>query len=314
MHNLFMFDVSKEIETISEIISDIFSEKALKISPLIGKGSVNQIFIVETASSKLVVRMNESNSLDEYKKEIWASEKAKEKGIYTPEILKIGVFDEKAYSIQEFVEGSEGRDALIDKKFIWKKLGEYASLIHTIKVAGFGLGFGDLTQGNAEKSWLKYLDYNIESLDENDELLKLDILTKSQSEKIKGIFENLRLRKFEFGLNHGDLSLKNTIVDKFEIVNLVDWGSAEASIAPHHDLIELLKINVLENNPDDSEIRAFLGGYGISDDEYQMMLPDLMALSLLRAFDKLRWAIDWKIPEIEEYVFEARETVKRFLL
>jgi fructosamine-3-kinase len=302
------------VEAVLEIISNVFSERALKISQLTGKGSVNEIFIVETENSKLVVRMNDANSLDEYKKEVWSVNRAKEKNIPVSEILNVGVFGEKAYSIQKFIEGSEGRDSSIDKKFIWEKLGEYASRIHKIKVAGFGLGFSDLLEGNAEKSWLKYLDYNIESLNEDDELLKLGVMTIMQSENIRNIFENLRLRKFEFGLNHGDLSLKNTIVDDFGTVHLVDWGSAEASIVPHHDLIELLKMNMLENNPDDAEFRAFLDGYDITSVEYEMMLPDLKGLSLLRALDKLRWAMDWKIANLEDYIFEAKETVKNFLL
>ncbi len=302
------------VKTVSEIISNIFSERALKISQLTGKGSVNEIFLVETEISKLVVRMNDANSLDEYKKEVWSVNRAKEKNIPVAEIVNVGIFGEKAYSIQKFIEGSESRDLSIDKRFIWEKLGEYASRIHTIKVAGFGLKFSDLIEGNAEKSWLKYLDYNIESLNEDDELLKLCVMTKAQSENIRNIFENLRLRKFEFGLNHGDLSLKNTFVDDFGTAHLIDWGSAEASIVPHHDLIELLKMNMLENNPDDVEIRAFLDGYGITSDEYEMMLPDLKGLSLLRAFDKLRWAIDRKIVNLEDYIFEAKETVKRFLL
>lgn len=302
------------VETVSEIISNIFSERALKISQLTGKGSVNEVFIVETENSKLVVRMNDASSLDEYKKEVWSVNRAKEKNILVAEILNVGVFGAKAYSIQKFIEGSEGRDSSIDKKFIWEKLGEYASRIHKIKVAGFGLKFSDLIEGNAEKSWLEYLDYNIESLNENDKLLKFGVTTRAQSESIRNIFENLRLRKFEFGLNHGDLSLRNTIVDVFGKAHLIDWGSSEASIVPHHDLIELLKMNMLENDPDDAEFRAFLDGYGITKDEYEMMLPDLKSLSLLRAFDKLRWAIDWKIENLEDYIFEAKETVKRFLL
>ena len=69
---------------------------------------------------------------------------------------------------------------------------------------------------------------------------------------------------------------------------------------------------MLENDPDDSEIEAFLGGYGISKIEYEKILPDLKTLSLLRAFDKLRWAIDWKIQNLEDYIFQAKETVNKF--
>ena len=109
------------------------------------------------------------------------------------------------------------------------------------------------------------------------------------------------------------MSLKNTIVDNAGTIHLLDWGSAEASIVPHHELIQLLKLNMQENNPSDAEIEAFLDGYGILKDEFEKMLPDLKSLSILRAFDKLRWAIDWKIPELKDYVSQAKETVERYL-
>ena len=306
--------MDEEIGIVAKIVANELQEKPLKISPVLGKGFVNRVFLVETSNSKIVVRINELNSLDEYQKEKWSVNQALEKNISTPKILKIGVFDDCAYSIQKYIQGVEGRDFPADKKFIWKKLGEYASRIHLVEVGGFGLQFSDMTHGDSQKLWLKYLNYNIESLNETDELLRLNVLTNTQSKRVREIFERLKARKFAFGLNHGDISLKNTIIDKLGTVHLIDWGSAEASIVPHHDLIQLLKMNMLENNPDETEIKAFLNGYNITNEEFELILPDLRNLSLLRAFDKLRWAIDWEITNLEDYIFQAKETVKRFLL
>lgn len=302
-----------QIETVAKIFASVFAETVLHISPLIHKGAVNQVFVIQTKNSKFILRINAADSLDEYEKEVWASGRAFKRGVFVPAILKIRVFEEKAFSIQAFIEGTEGRNLAGDKSFVWKKLGEYASRIHQIKTVGFGLNFQNLTAGNAQKSWLEYLEYNIESLHETDELRKLGVLSAAQSENVTEIFENLRWQKFVFGLNHGDLSLKNTIIDDSGIIHLIDWGSAEASIVPHHDLIQLLKMNLLENDPNDTEIRTFLDGYGITSGEYKTMLPDLKALSLLRTLDKLRWAIDWKIVNLEDYIYEAKATIKKFL-
>ena len=309
-----VFNVRKDTETISKIISDEFAELPLKISPLIDRGSVNKVFLVETENFKFIFRTNNLNSFDEYEKERWAANRAINKNIPTPQILKTGVFDNQAFSIQNYVEGVEGREFSGDKKFIWKKLGEYARQIHTVKIGGFGLKLGDMTEGDCKTLWLKYLDYNIESLkDKNDKLPELGVVTRKQSELIGNIFENLRSRSFLFGLNHGDLSLRNIIVDNAGTIHLLDWGSAEASIVPHHDLIQLLKMNMQENAPSDPELEYFLDGYGILKGEYEEMFPDLKNLSILRAIDKLRWAIDWKIPELKAYVSEAKETVERYL-
>ena len=305
--------MNEEVENCAQIILSEFAERPFKVLPLTGKGFVNKVFLVELKDSRLILRMNATASLDEYEKEKWASDLAREMRIPTPQILRTGVFENQAYSIQEFIAGTDGRNLPGDKRFIWKKFGEYAKRIHQIEVGGFGLRFRDMTAGNSNEVWQKYLAYNIESLNETDKLLKLGVITPAQSKTIRGIFENLNGRDFRFGLNHGDLSLKNTIADAHGTVHLVDWGSAEASIVPHHELIQLLLIKMQENNPDDAELAAFLEGYGISENEYRQMLPDLKALSLLRAFDKLRWAIDWKISELGDYILTAKQTVEKYL-
>jgi Predicted aminoglycoside phosphotransferase len=251
--------------------------------------------------------------LEEYTKEAWCIEKALVRSIPVATVLDVGVFEEHAFMIQAYIEGDEGRDSVFPRSDIWHQLGKYAKEIHSIEVAGFGLTLTDLTQGNSRASWLEYLDYNIESLNENDELLKLNVVTQSQSTLIRTLFEELKGQSFDFGLNHGDLSLKNVIVDKTGKITLVDWGSAEASIVPHHDLIQMLKMNMLENDPDDSDMQAFVEGYGILPSEFAQMLPTLETLLLLRAFDKLRWAIDSGFEGLQSYIIHARRAVERRL-
>ena len=130
---------------------------------------------------------------------------------------------------------------------------------------------------------------------------------------MRRVFADLREREFTFSLNHGDLSLKNTIVDRGGKVNLLDWGSAEAAVVPHHDLIQMLKMQMLEGDPSDEEIAAFLEGYGISPAEYDQMLPELDSLLALRAFDKLRWAIEWNAAEVGRFADHARDALSRCL-
>ena len=287
------------------------NKRQVSVVPILGKGSVNKVFIVEEAKAKVVVRMNDDRAaLDEYTKEGWCIEKAAAKGVPVSDVLEVGMFEEHAFMIQTYITGDEGRNSQLSRNHVWQQLGKYAKLIHSIEVVGFGLKMSDLTEGDYRKSWLKYLDYNINSLNERDELLRLNVVNESQSKIIRAIFENLKEKPFNFGLNHGDISLKNVIVDEAGGVNLIDWGSAEASIVPHHDLIEILKMNMLENAPDKEEIQAFLNGYGISQIEFEQMMPELESLLLLRAFDKLRWAIDWKIETLGEFVSHAKDAVK----
>lgn len=306
--------MSNDIQLVSRISSKFLNDRHLRVVPILRRGSVNKVFIVETRNTKLVVRMRDHDeSLEEYKKEAWCTEKAVLLSVPVAAVLDVGVIERHAYMIQPYIEGDEGRDSLFQRSHIWRQLGKHARLIHSIEVAGFGLKRSDLTQGNSRESWVQYLNYNIESLDENDQLLKLKVLTQPQSGIIRTIFEKLTEQSFDFGLNHGDLSLKNVIVDESGQVTLLDWGSAEASIVPHHDLIQILKMNMIENDPDDGEIQSFLEGYGISQSKFAEMLPTLESLLLLRAFDKLRWAIDWGVEGVESYIIHARRAVEQKL-
>jgi aminoglycoside phosphotransferase len=305
---------SKDAETASKIASGFLDAPTFEVTPIIGRGSVNKVFVVGSGGDKVVVRMSaRTDAPDEYAKEAWCIERAAALGVPIATILAVGRCDGHAYIIQSYVAGDEGRDSRVPEQHIWRELGKHAKLIHSVEVSGFGLKLSDMTQGDGRASWLRYLQYNIESLTEDDQLIELSVVTKSQSKIVKAIFASLKTREFVFGLNHGDISLRNTIVDAHGVVNLLDWGSAEASIVPHHDLIQMLKTNMLENDPDHDALRAFLDGYGISQTEFKRMMPELESLLLLRAFDKLRWAIDWNAEELDEFVSHAREAVRRCL-
>jgi aminoglycoside phosphotransferase (APT) family kinase protein len=284
------------------------------VVPIVGRGAVNKVYMVDAPNAKILVRISDRNeSLNEYLKEKWCIEKAALLGIAVATVLDVGELEEHAYIIHTYIAGDEGRDSQFIKSSIWHQLGRYARLIHSIEVAGFGLKLQDLTQGDSRESWLEYLNYNIESLNDDDELIVLGVLTKSQSKVVRSIFAELKSESFDFGLNHGDLSLKNVIVDESGKANLVDWGSAEASIVPHHDLIQLLKMNMLENDPDNAAIRSFLEGYGMSLSEFQQMRPTLDSLLVLRAFDKLRWALASGIDGLENYIAHAKQALERKL-
>lgn len=307
-----IIDSRNDIRLILQIASVFLDKWPVNIVPVLGKGCVNKVFIVEAGKEKVVIRTrDDSSALDEYKKEAWCIEKAAGRSVPVSEVITVGTFENSAFMIQKYIAGDEGRDSLLPGNDIWRQLGKYAKLIHSIKVAGLGLKFSNLIEGNSRKAWLKYIDYNIDSLNATDALLQLNVITEPQSKIVRDIFKDLREKTFDFGLNHGDFSLKNVIIDESGKVNLLDWGSAEASVVPHHDLIQMLKMNMLEKTPDVNEIQAFLDGYGISQTEFIQMRPDLESLLLLRAFDKLRWAIDWSIETLDEYVSHAKDAVEK---
>ena len=311
------------INMAADIASNYLKEQVLSVDPIVGKGAVNTLFVVQTAGSKVIVRMNKDRrALQEYEKELWCIERATEQEVPSPSVLKMGLHEEVAYMIQTFIAGDHGEDSPIDKKYIWTKLGEYTKLIHSIQTNGYGENLADPAHGtfqaplhdNFDGTWLGFVQYNIESLTEDDQLIELGVLSISESEQAKRLFENLYEHPFRFGLNHGDISLKNTIVDQNGLVSLLDWGSAEVSVIPHGDFIQLLHNQIQMNRPKPADFQAFLNGYGMMKLDFESMEPELNILMLLRAFDKLRWAIDCSPQNIPDFVDYAKKVKERVLV
>lgn len=294
-----------------KVISDIvesLNENFNNIEPVVGHGSVNQIFIVSTNKEKLVIRLNDNRGYDEFVKEKWCIEKAEAKGVLSPKVLKMGEMDGYSYMAQSFLNGVVGSQGKLDTVVVWKEIGRYAKLIHNVPVSGFGLDSSELmssSRNTSNEKWKKFVAYNIQSLNSEDKLLDLGTLDEEQSRRVKKLFQELIQKQFQFGLNHGDISLKNVIVSNGNRVSIFDWGSAEAEIVPHHDIGVILEDSLKANSP---EFKAFLEGYGLSDADYHGMEEDLHSLMLLRAIDKLRWAID----KHEEDIPAFTERVKKF--
>ncbi|WP_339293973.1 aminoglycoside phosphotransferase family protein [Paenibacillus sp. FSL W7-1279] len=306
--------MGESVATQAERIASDFLHEEIKTSyQIIGKGIVNQVFVVETKSRKVVVRMNDSAAFPSYVKEKWCIEQAAAIGIPGPEVLTIGVIDETAYMIQAFVEGDNGVDSTALKIDVWRQLGKYAKLIHSIPVKGYGENLIDPVHGEfhspshagSDGSWLGYVQYNINSLTENDRLIELGVINHTKSQRVRKLFENLKKERFRFGLNHGDFSLKNTIINQSGQVILLDWGNAEVRTVPHGDMIWLMRCQMLDGNPNTEEFKAFQDGYGISAEN----LADMRHLQLLSAFDNLRWAIDRNPDLIESYAAFAKKVV-----
>jgi aminoglycoside phosphotransferase (APT) family kinase protein len=306
--------LSDEARLAAAIAAGLFGGPATRTTHVAGKGTVNKVFVVESPGRKVVVRLSDrAEAADEYAKEAWCIERAAALGIPVPSVLGVGRRGRHAYMVESFVAGDEGRDVPSARADIWRALGGYAKLIHSVAVPGLGLKLSEILEDDARESWSRHLEYNVESLNDDDPLLGLKVVTRAESRAVREVFADLRGREFDFGLNHGDLSLKNTIVGADGRVTLLDWGSAEAAAVPHHDLIQLIKMSMSEGDPDAEDFRAFLGGYGISPAELERMMPELESLLTLRAFDKLRWALDRRVEDLGDYVEHARAAARRCL-
>jgi aminoglycoside phosphotransferase (APT) family kinase protein len=304
------------------IVATVLSKPILHTTPLVGKGLVNTIFVVRTLDEQVIVRMNtDEHALHDYTKEAWCIEQATRHGIAGPHVLAVGQWETVAYMIQRHIAGINGEDSVQERGHIWHRLGQYANTIHAIPAIGFGEHLVDLqhahfqapTHDNFDGSWPSFVTYNLDSLTDTDPFLSLGVLTKVQMAIVRRLFEAFLHRSFSFGLNHGDLTPKNTVVHPLGTIYLLDWGSAQVHIVPHWDLVQLLTTQLLHDTPTPQELRAFLEGYGLSQRQFTELYADLSTLLVLRAFDKLRWALERQPQSIHGYVVYARKAVQHKL-
>lgn len=301
-----------DVKIASKIASEFLNTNEISIKS-VGEGSNNKNYLAKSKDKEIVIKLSfdhkEYKAFQDYVKEKWCIEKSSEKGVPGPVVLGLGRSQERAYMIETFVPGINGKK-LKNKLHAYYELGRYTKFIHSIKVSGFGENLTNAKRGIFTGSWKKYLDYNIKSLTNNDKLIKLKVLTKEQSEEVKKIFKNIKKQKYTFGLNHGDVSIWNTLVEKSGKVNLLDWGSAEVHIIPHLDFIHVVRCQMESGKPNDKEFGEFIKGYGMSQKEFKLLKPELLKLMLLISFDKLRWAIDRNPIKIKEFSKRAKRMLK----
>lgn len=291
---------------IKKVIENWANEKVVGISPITNRGQVNQIYLVETAKEKYILRsdLSEDNT-SRFQKEMWCAKAVSELNVVSPKVFTIGLEDGHPYMIMSYIEGTNG-DESMEKDKIWKTLGEYARKIHSIPVEGYGEGM--TSPGVFKDSWSRYLDYNISSLRPGDKAIELGVITEKESEKIKEIFLNLKNKNFKFGLIHYDLSLKNTILTTSDEVCLIDWGSAKVAPVPHVDIAEILDSSLDENS---EQFALFLKGYGFTYQDYKKIKSEMAQVNLLIHMDKLRWAIDRRKDKVGYFSQEVKNKLTK---
>lgn len=287
---------------IRQIFEHELAEKLYSIEEIKEFGYVNHVFNVKGNQTDYIIRLNENqNKRLEYQKEKWCIEEVIHYGINSPDVLKIGVFEEVSFMVEPKIAGVNGKlCAAKQKGNIWKKLGSYAKIFHQIQRIE-----DEVVEANEfHKDWKARLTYNLAELNENDSLLKKGVFNKEEQQKVKDILLGLMQKKFKTGLVHGDLCPRNTIWNKGEVW-LLDWGMAEINVVPHNEI----GIIMMSNEASQSEIQEFVNGLGITPEEYQRIEPDIRSLNLLHRLDKYRWGMKVGVENIEDYEVQLRATL-----
>lgn len=250
-------------------------------------GRTNFVFAVNHVEGQFVVRIspNEDN-IEMFHKERWVSQKAREAGVPSPEVLAVGQDGtSEPYTITRRVTGTEATHHP-ERRRIIHEMGRYAATINSISTTGFGGNFDWTDDGPKHSTWNSYVKEEFE-IDKRLELFaQQEILPEAELREISRIVENAKPRDGQASLNHSDLRLKNVIVDEGgDIAAIIDWDDCLSTIAPQWELsIALHDLSIDEKH-------AFIEGYGLSSRQVKEMAPLIKAFNILNYSHAIQQAL-----------------------
>jgi len=221
-----------------------------------------------------------------YEKERWVMEKARACGVPVPSVLAVTGTESHVYMILTHISGVSGIEYAGDRIHIWRQLGRYARVINSIKSEGLGGRLIDSCGDRFAQSWVQWVEEELRRLFKDDRFVRWGILSSRQVCQAKNKLETFLEWSFEPTLNHGNLSLENTIVDDCDALAIIDWGNAMSHRSPHFDLAE-----VCLWNKDLQVVEGFREGYGISHREFEDMKSEIAVLQLWRVLDCINWSL-----------------------
>ena len=228
----------------------------------------------------------DSEKIAAFTKELWATQKVREVGVPSPEVLAVGNIGSEPYMLTRRVTGAEATYHP-RRKHIVHEMGRYAQTINSIRTTNFGANFDWTASGTKNDTWAAYLDQEWEVERRLRLFTQHEILSDQQVDKLQEIIDNTRAMRIEPSLNHGDLRCKNVIVDDDgEIAAIVDWEDCLSTIAPHWELsIALHDLSIDEKH-------LFIEGYGLDSMLLEEMSPLIKAFNIINYANAVEQAIE----------------------
>jgi hygromycin-B 4-O-kinase len=251
-------------------------------------GRTNYVFAVNHLEGQFVIRLSpDAAGIEVFRKELWATQKAREAGVPSAEVLEVDSDEDgEPYMITRRVTGVEASHHPQRERII-HEMGRYARLINSIRTHHFGANFDWTNNGSKHRTWSEYLE-NEWGYERRLQLFaKHKIIPDREVKQLRRIVEESKALPVKACLNHGDLRLKNVIVDDDgEIAAIVDWDDCLSTIAPQWELsISLHDLSI-------DEKQLFIDGYGLSNDQMSEMAQLVKAFNIINYSNAIERAVE----------------------
>jgi hygromycin-B 4-O-kinase len=181
---------------------------------------------------------------------------------------------------------ARGREATNhpEKSKIIREMGNLAAKINSVRTKGFGVTF-DWSNNLLSKNdqWKGYIETEYMYEEKIEFLETKKLVTSPRSRLLRKVFSEAVKLNPKPTLNHGDIRLKNVLVDRDgKITAIIDWEKVSSNLAPHWELsLALHDLGI-------DEMQWFIEGYDISPKKLVEAAP------LIKAFNMLNYVSDVK--------------------
>ena len=227
------------------------------------------------------------NRIEAFKKELWATQKVREAGVPSTEVLIVDQDkDSEPYMITRRVTGLEATHHPQRKRII-HEMGHYARIVNSIPTKGFGAQFDRTKIGFKWRTWSDYLDHEWEFEKRLRIFTAHKILSQRTVTKLQNTINDTRMMRFKPFLSHADLRLKNVMVDDDgEIAAIIDWEECLSTVAPQFELaISLHDLSIDEKH-------VFIDGYGLDSEAVAPMAPLIRAFNIINYSEAIERAVE----------------------
>jgi len=178
--------------------------------------------------------------------------------------------------IDRKVEGYEATHHM-QRMQIMREMAALTALIHTLPTGGYGRTFDwSGNQLSRNESWTDYLTCELKAGERIGQLEALRLVSAAQAQALRAVLEWIGSWTYAPVLNHGDVRLKNVLVDENgAITALLDWEFCTSNVAPYWDLSLALHDLSIDAK------QEFLSGYGLQESAVREIAPALKALNLI---------------------------------
>jgi hygromycin-B 4-O-kinase len=244
------------------------------------EGLSNQVFRIDARNGRFIVRLGSSpDKLDVFERERKVIARVREIGVPVAEVVALGLAGDRPFMIARRVPGET---ALHHPRRleVLKEMGRLAARIHTLRTAGYGVGFAWPDEPpSGQATFADWLNSEIDARGRLDTLRRLDLISRRQLAALNAALAEVEGWDELPVLHHGDLRLKNVLVDDDgNLQAVIDWDNSLSSVGPHWDMsiaLHDLSIDAKEE---------FLAGYGMPEKAVRE------AASVWRLFNALNYA------------------------